>query len=65
MNTFTNILLFVILIFNISISAQSNAYQFSDVDRVINKAIEDKSFPGAVVLIWKAGNTVYEKAFGY
>lgn len=65
MNNFTNILLFLILILNVSISAQSNAYQFNDVDRVINEAIEDEAFPGAVVLIWKDGKTIYEKAFGY
>lgn len=64
MNNFTNKLLFVFLVLNLSIGAQSNSYQFNDVDGVINKAIEDKSFPGAVVLVWKAGNTVYEKAFG-
>lgn len=45
MNNFTNILLFVVLALNLSISAQNNSYQFNDVDRVINKAIEDKSFP--------------------
>jgi len=64
MNNFTNKLLFVFLVLNLSIGAQSNSYQFNDVDKAINKAIEDKSFPGAVVLVWKAGNTVYEKAFG-
>ncbi len=64
MNNFTNILLFLILILNLSISAQSNAYQFNDVDRLINKAIEDEAFPGAIVLIWKDDKTIYEKAFG-
>jgi len=47
-----------------SISAQSNDFQFNAVDKVINKAVEDKSFPGAVVLVWKDGKTIYEKAFG-
>lgn len=64
MNNFTNKLLFVILTLNLSISAQSNTHQFNYVDIVINAAIEDKSFPGAVVLAWRDGNTVYEKAFG-
>ncbi|MBK7500842.1 MAG: serine hydrolase [Ignavibacteriales bacterium] len=64
MNNFTNILLFVVLALNLSISAQNNSYQFNDVDRVINKAIEDKSFPGGVVLVWKDGKTIYEKAYG-
>jgi len=64
MNNFSNLLLIVILTLNLSISAQNNAYQFNDVDTVINKAIEDKSFPGAAVLVWKDGNTIYEKAFG-
>ncbi len=64
MNNFTHILLIAFLILNMSISAQSSGYQFNDVDRVINKAIEDKTFPGAVVLVWKDGKTIYEKAFG-
>jgi CubicO group peptidase (beta-lactamase class C family) len=64
MNNFTNKLLFVILALNLRISAQSNTHQFNDVDRAINKAIEDEAFPGAVVLIWKDGKTIYEKAFG-
>ena len=64
MNNFTKILLFLILILNLGISAQSNSYQFNEVDGVINKAVEDKSFPGAVVLVWKDGKTIYEKAFG-
>ena len=49
---------------NLSVNAQSNDFQFNAVDKVINKAVEDKSFPGAVVLVWKDGKTIYEKAFG-
>lgn len=64
MNIFINILSILILILNLSLNSQSNDYQFSDVDKVINKAIYDKSFPGAVVLVWKDGKTIYEKAFG-
>ena len=64
MNNFTHILLIAFLILNMSISAQSNDFQFNAVDKVINKAIEDKSFPGAVVLVWKDGKTIYEKVFG-
>lgn len=64
MNIFIKILLFLILILNLEISAQSNSYQFNEVDGVINKAIEDEAFPGAVVLIWKDGKTFYEKAYG-
>ncbi len=64
MNNFTNLLLVIILTVNMSISAQIGAYHFNDVDAVINKAIEDEAFPGAVVLIWKDGKTIYEKAYG-
>ena len=64
MNNFINLLLIVILTLNLSVCAQNNAYQFNDVDRVINKAIEDEAFPGAVVLVWKDGKTILEKAFG-
>ena len=63
MNNFINLLLIVILTLNLSVYAQNNAYQLNDVDRVINKAIEDEAFPGAVVLVWKDGKTIFEKAF--
>lgn len=52
------------MILNASVIAQSNAHQFNDIERVINKAIEDKVFPGAVVLVWKDVKTIYEKAYG-
>ena len=64
MNIFINTLSILILIWNLSLYSQSNDFQFNAVNKVINKAIEDKSFPGAVVLVWKDGKTIYEKAFG-
>jgi len=64
MNILIKILLVLILTLSVQISAQNNMYLFNDVDKVIIKAIEDKAFPGAVVLIWKEGKTIYEKAFG-
>ena len=64
MNIFINTLSILILILNLSLYSQSNDFQFNAVDKVINKAVEDKSFPGAVVLVWKDGKTIYEKAFG-
>jgi CubicO group peptidase (beta-lactamase class C family) len=64
MNNFTKIFLFLILILNLRINAQSNSYQFNEVDGVINKAIEDEAFPGVVLLLWKDGKTIYEKAYG-
>jgi CubicO group peptidase (beta-lactamase class C family) len=64
MNIYKNTLSILILIWNLSLYSQSNDYQFNNADNVINKAIEDKSFPGAVVLVWMDGKTIYEKAFG-
>ena len=64
MNIFIYTLSILILILNLSLYSQSNDFQFNAVDKVINKAVEDKSFPGAVVLVWKDGKTIYEKAFG-
>lgn len=34
------------------------------IDYVIQKAIDEKAFPGAVVLVWKNGEIIYENAFG-
>lgn len=44
---------------------QNTSNQFNDVDSVINKAIVDEAFPGAVVLVWKDGNIIFENAFGH
>ncbi len=37
---------------------------FSKVERLINNSIKDSAFPGAVLLVWKDGNIVFEKPFG-
>lgn len=39
-------------------------FNFTDVDKVVHSAISDKAFPGAVVLVWKDGKIVFEKAYG-
>ena len=62
MNISIKILFVWILAVSVKINAQNQL--FNDVDLVINKAIEDKSFPGAVVLVWKDGQTIFEKAYG-
>ena len=38
---------------------------FSKVERIVNNAIEDSAFPGAVVLVEKNDKIVFEKAFGH
>jgi CubicO group peptidase (beta-lactamase class C family) len=43
---------------------QNNKNKLDNVDKIIKEAIDDKAFPGAVVLIWKDGKTIYEKAYG-
>lgn len=40
-------------------------YDFSNVEKLINSAISDSAFPGAVVLVLKDGKIIFEKAFGY
>ncbi|MFO7525584.1 MAG: serine hydrolase domain-containing protein [Ignavibacteriaceae bacterium] len=44
---------------------QVKAFDFSGVDELINNAIEEKIFPGAVLLIWQNGEILHEKPFGY
>ncbi len=45
--------------------AHQSAYDFSEVEKVINNAIDDKTFPGAVVLVWKDDNIIFQKPFGH
>jgi CubicO group peptidase (beta-lactamase class C family) len=42
-----------------------STYDFSNVEKVIIEAIEEKVFPGAVVLVWKDGKKIFEKQFGH
>jgi CubicO group peptidase (beta-lactamase class C family) len=42
-----------------------NEYDFTRVDEIIQSAIKDSAFPGAVVLVSKEGEVIYEKAFGH
>jgi CubicO group peptidase (beta-lactamase class C family) len=42
-----------------------NTKTLQKVDGIINKAIADKIFPGAQLLIAKDGNVIYDKAYGF
>jgi len=58
------------LLFGFNVSCQDNNYQnnrydFTNIDKVIQSAITDRVFPGAVVLVSKEGKIIYEKAFGH
>jgi len=64
MNYLIKIFTVTLILFTISFYPQKEKYAFKDVNILINKAIENRAFPGAVVLIWKDGKTIYEKAFG-
>lgn len=44
--------------------AHSKPYDFSAADRAINDAIAEKQCPGAVLLVGKGDEIVYQKAFG-
>lgn len=58
--------LIIFLLFpSINISSQTQKFNFSKVDSVVNSAIINHAFPGAQVLIWKDGKTIYEKPYGH
>jgi CubicO group peptidase (beta-lactamase class C family) len=56
-------LLFFSTLFIQSCSAQNN-YNFSEVEKIINESITDSAFPGAVILISKDGEIIFNKAYG-
>jgi len=59
-------LLFTILVSGfVSCNSQDKNRDFSKIDSLINNAIQDKAFPGAVVLVYKNDKIIYEKAFGH
>jgi len=57
-----------VLLCGLNVSCQDNKqlqseYNFTQIDDIIESAIKDSAFPGAVVLISIDGNIIYEKAF--
>ncbi|MCE1166298.1 MAG: serine hydrolase, partial [Bacteroidetes bacterium] len=54
---------FSILIFLI-FYASALPYDFKDIDDLVNRAITDKYFPGAQLLIGSSGSIIYEKCYG-
>jgi CubicO group peptidase (beta-lactamase class C family) len=54
--------LFVLLTFH-RVFAQKS-YDFSSVDRIIEKGIQDNAFPSAVIVVGNEKNVIYEKAYG-
>ena len=55
----------VIILGSINIPAQSKNNKFADVDNIIETAISDSSFPGAVLLVQMNGKIIHEKAYGH
>jgi CubicO group peptidase (beta-lactamase class C family) len=43
---------------------QKSVHDFSNVEKIINDAISRQAFPGAVILVWKDGESIFEKTFG-
>ena len=59
-----------IFFIGLNVSCQNNKHRqnendFNQVDEIIQSAIKDSAFPGAVVLVSKEGKLIYEKAFGH
>jgi len=59
-----------VLLCGLNVSCQDNKqlqseYDFTRVDEIILSAIKDNAFPGAVVIVSKDGEVIYEKAFGH
>jgi CubicO group peptidase (beta-lactamase class C family) len=48
-----------------SCKPQTRNYDFNEVDKILINAIQDKAFPGTVVLVSKDNKIIYEKPFGH
>ncbi len=58
-----------VLLYGLNVFCQNNKqlqseYDYTQLDEIIQSAIKDSAFPGAVVLVSKDGKIIYEKAFG-
>ncbi|NWF50521.1 MAG: serine hydrolase [Ignavibacteriaceae bacterium] len=44
--------------------SKGNNYDFNSLEKLVNDAISDRAFPGAVVLVSLNGETIFHKSFG-
>ena len=51
--------------YGIPLEVNMNVQKLQKADAIIYKAIDDKIFPGAQLLVAKDGNVIYEKAYGF
>ena len=58
------IVLCAFLLGSFNVLAQYKINKFADVDNIIETAISDSSFPGAVLLVQMNGKIIHEKAYG-
>ena len=64
MKNFYVILLSVLFIYN-SFSQNTNNFNFKQVEKEIETALNNKEVPSVVIAVSKNGKIIYEKAFGY
>ena len=57
--------LFILLLGQFHASARQSDPRFSRIDELVRDAMSDKLTPGAVVLVGRGDQTVYEQAFGF
>lgn len=62
---YSTLLLTILVLGFTSCKSQNKHPDFSSIDTLINFSIEDKAFPGAVVIISKNNKIIYEKGFGH
>ncbi len=66
MKKLTLVLAVIILVANFTgLKCQNKTPDFNKIDLLINKSISDTAFPGAVVLVWKDGQIIFNKGFGH
>ena len=61
---FISLLIPLLIISPSNLIGQESLNKLNNVDSLINYSISDTAFPGAVVLVWKDGKVIYDKAFG-
>ena len=65
MENYLKIIIFFTFILSSAFYSQNKYESFKDIEKVIENAIDDKTFPGAVVLVWQDRKILFEKGFGH
>lgn len=65
MKNLSKIIIVLVILSTIAFKSELRAYDFREIDKIMEAAIADSAWPGAVLIIGRDGENIFKKAYGF